>query len=506
MVQLNKQTYAEFLEAQHGIVGDGPITDFVSRRDGRLLLGDRIDLNALAARYGAPLEVAFCPQIATQVHRMQNWAEAARQTTGYQGTFVYAYATKANFAAEVVRTALDAGAHYETSATADVYIARQLWREGVLPQGRLICCNGSKEPAYLEGIAALRRDGCEHVVPILDDLEELEVLSASALPFQFGVRERAPHRAHQGNNRFGLTAAEIDEVAASLEGTSHKLVVYHAMAGSQLEDGEQWLDALTISLEAYCRLRQRVSSLRYFNFGGGMPTSAYELGFAFDYQGFLTRLMVRVQEICARYAVPTPDLIGEFGRYTVASHSVFLFEVGQVKVGDPGDPDWYLINGSLMVSLPDSVLVDGQQFVVLPLNGWDRPAHEVRLAGRRTCDSDDFYPRPGDAPLVLPQTGRGQVVAIFGVGAYQQMISGRGGAHHCLSPEPRRILIEEVNGELVVRDQPAQTMATISRLLGYPSTPRRVPTPQPVSISRVPSRVSTRSTPRRFARMQRRMA
>src|SRR5690349_12732781 len=59
MVQLNKQTYAEFLEAQHGIAGDGPITDFVSRRDGRLMLGDRIDLNALAARYGAPLEVAF---------------------------------------------------------------------------------------------------------------------------------------------------------------------------------------------------------------------------------------------------------------------------------------------------------------------------------------------------------------------------------------------------------------------------------------------------------------
>lgn len=505
MVQLNKQTYSEFLQAQYGVAGDGLLTDFVSRRDGRLLLGDRIDLNALAARYGAPLEVAYCPQITTQVHTMQGWAEAARQATGYAGAFVYAYATKANFAAEVVRTALEAGAHYETSATADVYIARQLWREGVLPQGRLICCNGSKEAAYLEGIVALRRDGCTSVVPILDDLEELEVLSASALPFQFGVRERAPHHGHKGNNRFGLTAAEINTVVSKLEETEHSLVVYHAMAGSQLENGEQWLEALTVSLEAYCRLRQRVATLRYFNFGGGMPTSAYDLGFEFDYEGFLARLMLRVQEVCARYDVPTPDLIGEFGRYTVASHSVYLFEVGQVKAGDTGDPDWYLINGSLMVSLPDSVLVEGQQFVVLPLEGWDRPVREVRLAGRRTCDSDDFYPREGDAPLMLPESGRGQVVAIFGVGAYQQMISGRGGAHHCLSPEPRRILIEEVNGELVVRDTPAQSMATISKLLGYPTT-RRTPTPQPASISRVPLRVASRNMPRRYTRSQRRVA
>jgi arginine decarboxylase len=507
MVQLDKQTYAAHLNATYQIAADGPITDFVTRRNGRLLLGDRIDLNSLAERYGAPLEVAFCPQITTQIQTMQNWAEAARQAVQYDGSFVYAYATKANFAAEVVRTALQSGAHYETSATADVYIARQLWHDGVLPEGRLICCNGSKESSYLEGIAALRRDGCTTVIPILDDIDEFEVLSASVLPFQFGVRERAPHRAHIGNNRFGLSTSEISYVARQMQNSPHSLTVYHAMAGSQLEHVEQWLDALTISLEAYCELRQWVPTLKYFNFGGGMPTSAYKLGFAFDYQGFLVKLLTRVQEVCARFDVPVPDLIGEFGRYTVANHSVYLFEVGQVKEGEFGDPDWFLLNASLMVSLPDSVLVDGQQFVVLPLDGWDRPAREVRLAGRRTCDSDDYYPREGDAPLILPETGRGQIVAIFGVGAYQQMISGRGGAHHCLSPEPRRIVIEELKGELVVNDIPAQSMASINQHLGYPATSTRRPAkPQPAPSSRVPMRVTMRPNIRRHARNQRRAA
>jgi arginine decarboxylase len=57
----------------------------------------------------------------------------ARQATQYDGEFVFAYATKANFAEEVVRTALQSAAHYETSASADIIIAHQLWRQGISP-------------------------------------------------------------------------------------------------------------------------------------------------------------------------------------------------------------------------------------------------------------------------------------------------------------------------------------------------------------------------------------
>ena len=76
-------------------------------------------------------------------------------------------------------------------------------------------------------------------------------------------------------------------------------------------------------------------TLRAFNFGGGMPTSAYALDFAFDYQGFLRRLMEQLAATCAAFDVPQPDLIGEFGRYTVASHNLYLLEVGAVKTARP---------------------------------------------------------------------------------------------------------------------------------------------------------------------------
>jgi arginine decarboxylase len=218
-----------------------------------------------------------------------------------------------------------------------------------------------------------------------------------------------------------------------------------------------------------------VPTLRFFNFGGGMPTSAYALDFSFDYQRFFERLFATIKEICARWDVPTPQVVGEFGRYSVATHSLFLFEVGKTKRGRDGEADWYLLNGSMMVSAPDTVIVDDQQFLVLPLDGWDAPAREVRLGGRRTCDSDDVYPRPDKEPLVLPETTGGLVVGVFGVGAYQQMLAGRGGAHHCLNPEMRRIVIEEGTHGLELREVGPQSLSQIMHALGYgqPAPARR---------------------------------
>jgi arginine decarboxylase len=499
---LKQQTYADYIRDRIGFDGEGDVTDFLTREDGQLMLGGRVNLTELARSHGAPLEVVYTPQITAQVERMRGWAEQARAAAEYEGRFLYAYATKANFAAEAVQTALRAGVHYETSAAADVVIAHSLFRQGVLPADRLICCNGSKEPNYLDAIRALRLDGCERVVPVLDDLAELEALLDTPAPLMFGVRERAAGNrdgTHPGNDRFGLTAAEIGRAAERIAGTGHRLVLYHAMIGSQVEDEAHFLATLRASVVNYARLRRVVPTLRYFNFGGGVPTSGYRLGFAFDYAGFLARLMATIRDTCAAYDVPVPDLIGEFGRYTVATHSVLLLEVGATKAGADGQPDWYLVNGSMMVSLPDSVLVDGQEFVILPLDGWERPAREARLAGRRTCDSDDVYPRPHRAPLVLPEFGDGLTLAVCGVGAYQQMISGRGGAHHCLSPEPARVVVSEHEGRLVSRYVPQQDQATIMRLLGYQPQVAHAPAARPA----VPSSVVRRRPTYRPARAAR---
>ena len=471
---MGELTYGEYLGARYGVTGEGPINDFISRRDGRLMLADRVDLHALVERHGAPIEIVYCPLITREIERMVEVAEAAQHATGYQHPLLYAYATKANFAEEVVRTALAAGAHYETSSMADLQIATRLWQAGTLPRDRWVFCNGSKEEFYTQAIARLRLLGHERLVSVLDDVDEWETLSKCPAPMQFGVRARQFAKS-TGGDRFGLLPDEIQEVVASIAGTEHQLVLYHAMVGSQIEDEAAWLLKLQDAVEAYCALWREAPTLRFFNFGGGMPTSAYSLGFSFDYARFFERLFTTIQDTCARNGVPVPEVVGEFGRYTVASHSLYLFEVGKTKRGRDGEAPWYLINGSLMVSAPDVVIVDDQQFIILPFDGWDAPAQEVRIGGRRTCDSDDLYPRPGSEPLVLPQTDGGLIIGVFGVGAYQQMLAGRGGVHHCLNPEMRRIVIEEGRHGLVVRETAEQSLTQIMWALGYnqPAQQRR---------------------------------
>lgn len=485
-VKLIEQTYAGYLQDRYGFAGAGVLTDFLSRRDARLLLGDTVDLGALVAEYGAPLEVSYCPLITQQVQNMLDYATAARANTGYTGDFLYAYATKANFSEEVVRTALGAGANYETSAAADVVIAHHLWRQGILTEDRYIFCNGSKEDAYLDGILALRRAGYDRVVSVLDDLDELdELMARCSLPLLFGVRERhAPEvvdLTHPGGERFGLTPAEIEQVVARLVGTPHQLIVYHAMVGSQIEDASAWEARLERSASAYATIAARVPEMTMFNFGGGMPTSGYDLGFQFDYTGFLSRLMVNTARICATYGVAAPMIVAECGRYTVANHNVYLLEVGRVKQQGALEP-WYLLNGSLMVSAPDTLIVD-QEFVIMPLDGWDESVQGVRLGGRRTCDSDDLYPRPNRPALPLPAFREGMVLAVFGVGAYQAMIGGKGGAHHCLNPEMRRIIIEQEGDQLVMREIAPQGLVAMMTALGYNREviePVRQPIRQPV--------------------------
>jgi arginine decarboxylase len=117
-------------------------------------------------------------------------------------------------------------------------------------------------------------------------------------------------------------------------------------------------------------LRQQVPTLQFFSIGGGMPTSAYCLDFNFDYLGFLHGLMRAFAAACMLHRVPQPTLVGEFGRYTVASHTLSLMRVGAVKVGQGDGQSWYLLDGSLMVTLPDIVMVPGQQFIVLPRLLW----------------------------------------------------------------------------------------------------------------------------------------
>jgi arginine decarboxylase len=430
--------------------------EYLSSRDGRLffedldltqlLASDRVD-QGLGRKMSSPLEIVYLPKIRQKIHALRETFANAIEALRYTGRFYYAYASKANAAEEVVRTALGEGAHFEISSTVDVEIARFMKSKGYLPDDRWIICNGFKSNGsqYAENIIRLKNEH-DALIPVIEDRDELIPLIESGLTFEVGLRQKSygPHQDSEEmdtyNSRFGMNLEDLLEAAEAIESTSNlELRLYHAMVGSQLVNEDEFVQRLSPPMEVYARLRKEHESLSIFDYGGGIPVGM-TLNFQFDYGKFARRLLSTMTEFCEGAGVPVPDIMGEMGRYTVAEHGAHLFKIQAVKDNGSQLP-WYIIDGSIMSSFPDAWAL-GEHFIVLPLNHLDKPFQRVRLGGI-TCDSDDIYP-PGasQAPLYLPVETEDLYIGFFGIGAYQEMLGGAGGSKHCVIPEADELIID----------------------------------------------------------------
>ena len=164
------------------------------------------------------------------------------------------------------------------------------------------------------------------------------------------------------------------------------------------------------------------------------------LDFQCDYYSFARKLLTAIKTTCEQHQVEAPDVIGEFGRYTVTEHGAHIFKIISVKDNGSQFP-WYIIDGSIMSSFPDSWAL-GEHFTVLPLNNLDQPFQRVQLGGI-TCDSDDIFPpHKSTSPLYLPVETEDLYIGFFGIGAYQEMLGGAGGSKHCVIPEADELIID----------------------------------------------------------------
>lgn len=457
-------------------VPDGHIfNDYLEAHNGRLVLRG-LDLAALFEgdqSRPSPLELIYLPKIREKIHALQAVFGRAIAATGYAGQFHYTYASKANAAEEVIRTTLGAGAHHEMSSTVDVDIAQIMIARGLLTADRFIIANGFKAAgsAYVAQLLALRHRH-EKLIPVLEDLVEISPFLTADHSFEVGLRYKSySHSAEEiaegtADSRFGFSRPALWKAADYIHAAPNlSLRLLHVMVGGQITDRAEFIGRLRPGMALYAQLRRRFPTLTIFNFGGGMPTPL-TLDFEFDYDAFAHELLTTLQAVCAEYQVPVPDVMGEFGRYTTAEHGAHIFKVITAKDNNSPTP-WYIINGSIMSSFPDSWAL-GEHFTVLPLNHLDQPFQQVQLGGI-TCDSDDIYPpKKSASPLFLPVETEDLYVGFFGIGAYQEMLGGVRGSKHCVLPEAQEVIIDlDADGRPVFQTIQGQTTAEVLQNLGY---------------------------------------
>ncbi|MES2776208.1 MAG: arginine decarboxylase [Bacteroidota bacterium] len=435
-----------------------------------------VDLKALIDKHGTPLKLTYLPKIGMQINKAKTMFANAFKKYNYTGQYNYCYCTKSSHFSFIVEEALKHQIHLETSFAYDIEIVNKLYQRRRINKETFIICNGYKQKSYTSRIAKLLNTGFKNVIPVLDNIQELQAYKKSVkVPFKLGIRVAAEEEPNFPfyTSRLGIRPRDIlafyvDEI----EGYEDKfqLKMLHIFLNKGIKDDIYYWSELNKVINLYCQLKKICPELDSINIGGGFPIK-HSLGFEYDYQFMINEIVRNIKAACKKAKVQEPNIFTEFGSFTVGESMAHIYSViGQKEQNDR--EIWYMIDSSFITTLPDTWGI-GERFLMLPINKWDEEYQRVVLGGI-TCDSHDYYDSEEHINEVfLPKVNGTEkenlYVGFFHTGAYQDQISGYGGIKHCLIPSPKHVIVDfDKNGKLedwvYAREQTAQSML---KILGY---------------------------------------
>lgn len=518
-------SYRERVLADWGGLG---IWDYLRYDEaGDLWVNDLRVADAIRA-YGSPLEIVDTTLVERRAREWVALSRSVAESLAYPGHLRYLYAAKANMASEMTHAAYRSGWGAETSAAQDLAHLEWMRERGLVGPDLRVVCNGFKLPTprygpprcepsisgdpapsldsgtfpgpggrvelplwdghgrvreapYAERILALAGAGWD-ITPILDEGELASFADPSLPPLKVGLRLKCGQARDLGEldalvSRFGFDRARLAAEAEAIARLPHlRLTTLHAMVGAaETIPVDRFVAGVLAGARVWAELRRVHSSLTELNMGGGIPP----LGEAYDHRGFLRALFGGLLAVAAEAGLPPPDLTFELGSLVAAEAGFHVFKVLQLKRNHRAAAGeiqaWAILDGGLMAAIPDMLLI-GKAFRCLAVSGADRPARRVRL-GDTTCDSDGRYPPAAFGPdegVWLPESGEGPdapedlYLLIQGVGAYQEILAGVRGAHHCGLLEAVELILERgADGRLRGRLMPRQTAPEAAKVLGY---------------------------------------
>lgn len=436
-----------------------------------------IDLMALVEKYGAPLKFTYLPKISQNIHRAKTWFENAIKKHNYQGSYNYCYCTKSSHFEHVLNEALKNDIHIETSAAFDINIVEKLKLTGKITDDTYVICNGFKRGPYITNIANLINNGHKNCIPIIDNLEEIDLLSEEIKnPFKIGIRiasEEEP-KFEFYTSRLGIGYKNIVPFYNKKvkDNDQVELKMLHFFINTGIRDTSYYWNELNKCLKVYIDLKKICPTLDSLNIGGGFPIKN-SLHFDYDYEYMVNEIINQIKLTCEDAEVDTPHIFTEFGSFTVGESGGAIYEILYQKQQNDREK-WNMINSSFITTLPDTWAIS-KKFVMLAVNRWNDEYERVLLGGL-TCDSDDYYNSEQNTNAIyLPKYKKDKplYIGFFNTGAYQETIGGFGGLQHCLIPQPKQILIDKdedgnLTTELFSKQQTSEDLLSI---LGYsPST------------------------------------
>ncbi|MFD2543353.1 arginine decarboxylase [Lacinutrix gracilariae] len=432
-----------------------------------------IDLMQLVEEYGAPLKFTYLPQISNNIQRAKKWFANAIEKQGYKGKYNYCYCTKSSHFKHILNEALSNDIHIETSSAFDIDIVENLKKEGKITNDTFVISNGFKRSQYVTNIARLINEGHKNAIPIIDNYEEIDLLSQEIEgKFNIGIRiasEEEP-KFEFYTSRLGIGYKNIVPFYKNQIATNKKveLKMLHFFINTGIRDNAYYWNELQKCLKVYTSLKKICPTLDSLNIGGGFPIKN-SLAFDFDYEYMVDEIINQIKITCEEGGVEVPNIFTEFGSFTVGESGGAIYEVLYQKQQNDREK-WNMINSSFITTLPDTWAIN-KRFIMLPLNRWEQTYERVLLGGL-TCDSDDYYNSEQHMNAIyLPKYNKDKplYIGFFNTGAYQESIGGFGGLQHCLIPSPKHILIDrDADGKISTKlFSEQQKSEDLLKILGY---------------------------------------
>lgn len=433
-----------------------------------------IPLMDIVEEHGTPLKLSYLPKIGQNIKKARKMFRKAMKKNKYKGEYVYCYCTKSSHFSFVIEEALKHKVHIETSSAYDLQIIRALQQKQKIDKDLFIICNGFKRPLYKQYISEIINEGYKNCIPVLDNLQEIDYyIEHVKHPMQVGIRVAADEEPNFEfyTSRLGVRYNDVNEVFNSKikDNPNIQLKMLHFFIHPGITDSAYYWSELSRFIFKYCELKKMCPELDMIDIGGGFPIKT-SMGFDFDYEYIVDQIVQNIKWICDKNHVPTPNIVTEFGAYTVGESGATIYSVLDTKLQNDKEL-WYMIDGSFITHIPDSYGLN-QKYIMLAINNWDEMYHKVNIGGL-TCDSLDYYNSEAHSQEVfLPMMENGDplYIGFFHTGAYQESIGGYGGLQHCLIPQPKHIIIDrdEETGNLsttVFNEE--QSSDSMLKLLGY---------------------------------------
>ncbi len=432
-----------------------------------------LDLMQLIQEYGTPLKLTYLPKVSENIQLAKHWFNKAMKKHNYKGKYHYSYCTKSSHFKHVLDEALRNDIHLETSSAFDLNIIDSLIESGAINSKNFIICNGFKRDEYISNITKLINRGYKNCIPIIDNYEEIDLLTAEAKKkFKIGIRiasEEEP-KFEFYTSRLGIGYKNILNFYRNEIKNNKKveLKMLHFFINTGIKDNAYYWNELNKCLKVYIDLKRICPSLNSLNIGGGFPIKT-SLAFDYDYEYMIDEIINQINQACSEAEVSVPLIFTEFGSFTVGETSANIYKVLYQKKQNDRE-SWNMIDSSFITTLPDSWAIN-KRFIMLPINRWEDNYERVLLGGL-TCDSDDYYNSEQHINAIyLPKYRKEKplYIGFFNTGAYQESIGGYGGLQHCLIPQPKHILINKQEDGTISTSvfKEKQTHNDFLKILGY---------------------------------------